>query len=110
MVKRKHHFVPRFYLRAFQSEPERIHLYNLKRSLPVENAGLRGQCYRSKFYGSGDDTENHLAKLESCIAPILQSIISRSTLPPLGSEDCLTLLSFVAMQILRTPTSAERVN
>ena len=110
MTKRKHHFVPRFYLRAFESEPGRIHLYNLKGSLPVENAGLRGQCYRRKFYGTSDILENELAKLEGCIAPVLQSIVAKDAIPPFGSDNYLTLLAFVAMQALRTPTSADQVN
>ena len=110
MAKRKHHFVPRFYLKAFESEPQRIHLYNLNSSLPVENAGLRGQCYRSRFYGPNDNLEDNLAKLESCIAPILRSTISKGTIPSFGSGGYLTLLAFVAMQSLRTPASAERVN
>ena len=110
MTKRKHHFVPRFYLRAFQSEPGRIHLCNLKRSLTVENASLRDQCYKRKFYGTNNILEDQLAKLEGCIAPVLQSIIAKDAIPSFGSDNYLTLLAFVAMQALRTPTSADQVN
>lgn len=110
MPKRKHHFVPRFYLKAFQSERGRIHLYNLKRSLPVENASLRDQCYKRKFYGTNDLLENEIAKLEGCIAPVLKSIATKGEVPRFDSDGYLTLLSFVAMQALRTPTSADQVN
>ena len=110
VAKRKHHFVPKLYLKAFESEPRRIQLYNLIASRYVENASLRNQCYRSKFYGQTDSVEDYLMKLEDFIAPVLRSIVTKDTIPPFGSEDFLLLLSFVAMQILRTPTSADRVN
>lgn len=110
MAKGKHHFVPQLYLRAFQSKPKRIHLYNLNRSMAVEDASLRDQCYKRRFYGKTDQTENNLAVLEGCIAPVLQSITSNHSLPPYKTEDYDILLGFVALQVLRTKTAAEQVN
>ena len=110
VAKRKHHFVPKFYLKAFESEPRRIHLYNLHASRFVENASLRDQCYRRRFYGHNDVLEDSLMKLENYIAPILRSIVTKDRIPSFGSEEYLLLLSFIAMQLLRTPTSAVKVN
>ena len=110
MAKRKHHFVPKFYLKAFESEPRRIHLFNLNSSRDVENASLRDQCYKSKFYGQNDDVEDNLMKLEDYIAPVLRSIMTKDRIPSFGSEEYSLLLSFIAMQLLRTPTSADKVN
>ena len=109
-MKRKHHYVPRFYLGAFESFPKRIHLYNLKRSLEVRDASLRAQCYRRKFYGSDDDTENALAILEDWLSPALREVRNKGGLPPVGSDEHLALVIFVAMQMLRTPKSAERLS
>ena len=110
MVKRKHHFVPKFYLEAFRSEVRRIHLYNLKRLLPVQSASLRDQCYKHRFYGPDDEVENLLAGLEGSLAPVLKEIRSKGVLPPAESDKHLHLLTFGAMQVLRTPKHAERLN
>ena len=110
ILKHKHHFVPRFYLQAFRSAPRRIHLYNLKCALPVANASLRDQCYRSKFYGSDDGAENTIAQLEDWISPALREVKAKNRLPELTSDNHQRLLAFAAMQILRTPKVADRLN
>lgn len=102
MAKRKQHFVPRFYLKAFQSNPKRIHLYNFRRSIPVKNASLRDQCYKRNFYGSDGKTEDSLALLERNLAPVLQSTVSKGVPPPYRSNEHDSLLYFVALQLLRT--------
>lgn len=107
MTKRKQHFVPRFYLKAFQSDEKRIHLFNLKRSLGVKNASLKEQCYRKDFYGPDGKIEEHLAYLESRFAPVLHSTIDKRKLPPLGSTEHENLLLFVAHQILRTAKASK---
>ena len=110
MVKRNHHFVPKFYLDAFHSEVRRIHLYNLKSASPIKNASLKDQCYRHKFYGSGDQMEDFLASLENQLAPVLKTVVSSGTLPPIGSQGHACLLLFAAMQMVRTPKQANRLN
>jgi hypothetical protein len=60
MPKNKHHFVPRFYLSAFQSAPQRINILRLGASIGVRDASLKDQCYQHKFYGSTDDIEDAL--------------------------------------------------
>lgn len=110
MTKSKHHFVPQLYLRAFQSAPKRIHLYNLNKSVAVENASLRDQCYKRRLYGPTNQTEDNLAVLEGHVAPVLRSIAADSALPLAGSEGQEILLAFVALQLLRTTAAARRVN
>jgi len=110
MAKGKHHFVPKFYLSVFQSAPRQIHLYNLRTGLAVQDASLRDQCYRRKFYGQRDDTEDALAVLEDHAAAVLRSIRTQKVLPTAGTEEYVTLLAFVALQVLRTTTAASRTN
>jgi hypothetical protein len=110
MTKSKHHFVPKLYLRAFQSAPKRIHLYNLNTSVAIENASLRDQCYKRRFYGPTDQIEDNLAVLEGHLAHVLQSIAAGNALPAAGSEQHEILLAFVALQLLRTTAAAKRVN
>ena len=110
MSKSKHHFVPRFYLKGFQSDPKRIHVHNFQRAITILHASLRDQCYKHKLYGPTDDIENKLQVLENLIAPRLRTVISASELPPLDSEGHLLILAFVALQLLRTPSYASRIN
>ena len=107
MVKRKQHFVPRFYLKAFQSEEKRLHLYNIKRSLQVRNVSLKDQCFKRDFYGPDGETEDRLATLESRLAPVLQSVVSTKSLPSYRSKEHDYLLFFVTLQLLRTVKSSE---
>lgn len=111
MPKNKHHFVPRFYLSAFQSAPRRINVLGVDSSLEIRDASLRNQCYQHKFYGRDDNNiEDALAVMEGHAAPVLKAIESTEVLPAEGSEEHGTLLAFVVFQLLRTTISAERVN
>lgn len=111
MPKKKHHFVPRFYLSAFQSAPKRINVLGVDTSLEVHDASLRDQCYQHKFYGRDDNKiEDALAVMEGHAARVLNSIQSTGMLPAEGSEEHGTLLAFVAFQLLRTTIVAKRVN
>ena len=110
MPKNKHHFVPRFYLAAFQSAPRRINLLGMDGSREIRDASLRNQCYRHKFYGKTDGIEDALALVENQAARVLKAIHSAETLPADGSEEHGTLLAFVAFQLLRTTVVAERTN
>ena len=110
MAKNKHHFVPRFYLSAFQSAPKRINLLHVDTSLEVCNVSLKDQCYRRKFYGSADDVEDALAVMEGAAATVLRDVHSANTLPAEGTEQLGTLIAFVAFQLLRTTVVAKRVN
>jgi uncharacterized protein DUF4238 len=110
MPKNKHHFVPRFYLSAFQSAPKRINVLGVDTSVEVQDASLRDQCYQRKFYGKDNRIEDALAIMEGHAARVLNSIQSTGTLPPEGTDEHVTLLAFVAFQLLRTTIVAKRVN
>jgi hypothetical protein len=110
MSNRKHHFVPQFYLRAFNSAPKRINIYNLTQGREIEGASLRDQCYKHRFYGKTDDLEKHLAYMEGMIAPVLQAIQRDIDLPKPGSEARDLIVVFVALQLLRTSIAAEKIN
>ena len=102
MVKRKQHYVPRFYLDLFESAPERIHLFNLERGLKRCNVGIKGQCYRRYFYGKDPEIEEQLSELEGAFSAVLQQIGSDRRLPSVGSDEYRTLLTFISLQFLRT--------
>jgi hypothetical protein len=109
MSKRKHHFVPRFYLKNFESEPRRIHMYNLERQRAFSNVSLRDQCYQYRFYGKTDEVENELMEVEGKMAPIIRETIERRILPLHGSKEHYGLLAFAVLQALRTAAAADEV-
>jgi uncharacterized protein DUF4238 len=109
MPKRRHHFVPRFYLGQFLSEPRRIHILNLSTSRVIQNASLRDQCQSHRLYVS-DEIEDALATMEAGAARVIRDISKAGELPTAGSDDEVTLRAFVTFQLLRTPAAAERLN
>jgi len=110
MAKNNHHFVPKLYLKAFQSAEKRIHLYNLNKSLVIKDASLRDQCRARRLHGPTDHVENMLSSLENDMGPALRQIVTEKTLPAMETEAYEIVLAFVALQILRTPVTANRIN
>jgi hypothetical protein len=102
-IKRKHHYVPKLYLKQFASKPRRIHVCVLGTRLYCQDVGLKDQCQRPRLYGKTDDLENDLMKLETLVAPTIDSVVNTSSLPEAGSIDHANLLLFTAFQAARTP-------
>jgi len=109
MSKRRHHYVPKFYLHAFGSGEKRINLFNLERLQPIRDVSIKDQCYRHRLYGPTDDLENTLMVIENGIAPAISTIRTTRKLPSVGSMERLKLFSFVALQMMRTTLVAERI-
>jgi hypothetical protein len=99
---RRHHFVPRFYLKAFASAPKRIHLLNLRRELCLSDVSLRDQCYSHRLYGQDDEVEDAFASLESAASPLFAKIIRDKRLPRGESIEHRLLLTFLSLQLSRT--------
>lgn len=113
MTKRNHHYVPRFYLKKFASdprEPKQINLYNIPGSRIICNASLRDQCYKRRFYGETNEVEDLLASLEGAFASVVRKICDTKSLPIANTEEHSDLLLFISTQILRTTKSAENLN
>lgn len=109
MGKNRHHYVPRFYLRAFGGSDKQINLFNLERQQAIRDASITGQCYRHHLYGPTDDLEDTLMVIENGIAPAISTIRTTRKLPSVGSMERLKLFSFVALQMMRTTLVAERI-
>ena len=104
---RKHHYVPRFYLRNFAATGGRsIHLFNIPSSHNVLNASLRNQCYSSHFYGDDPIIEHALAGIEGATATVIRDILMTKRLPTPRSVDHYTLMTFTMTQRARTQMSA----
>lgn len=74
--KKKHHFVPRFYLSAFRSAPKRIHLLGVDSTHAIPDVGIRDQCYRHRFHGPRNEVEDALGRMEGRTAKVIRPIDS----------------------------------
>ena len=110
MRKRENHFVPRFYLNKFASSEKRINLYNFNRKSLIKDVSIRTQCRKKDFYGTVQEIEDSIADLEGAVAPILNSIILNESLPKIPSNEHTKLIAFIAIQLLRTSSSANKTN
>ena len=108
---RKHHYVPRFYLKKFAATGgRRIHLFNIPSGRNVLNAKLRTQCYRSRFYGDDPTIEHALAGIEGAAATLFHDILTTKRLPTPRSAEHYTLMAFAMTLRARTQKSALTTN
>lgn len=105
MVNKRHHYVPKYYLKQFRGDnTDRILVCLVE---PYRCAGLgplKGQCQRDYFYGKAGGTDNMLQKSEMLTAPVLYSVNQSGT----ATEEQWQGLRFLAVQLhLRTSKAAE---
>jgi|GEM_PF-699887 hypothetical protein len=107
--KKRHHYIPRFYLKRFSvnNEGKFIGLYNHESDVFVQEAPLRHQAYQNFLYGEDDDIENALAEMESNVAKMFYYWTEEKLLyPPSPETNGFNLLKrFVLYQAFRTPKS-----
>jgi hypothetical protein len=106
--KKKHHFVPRFYLSAFRSAPKRIHLFGVDSSRAIQDVGIRDQCHRHRFHGPRNNVEDALGRMEDRAARAIRPI-DADGLPKEDTDEFALLLLFVAFQWRRTAKVADGV-
>jgi len=109
-ANKKHHFVPRFYLRRFSPDGSSINLYNIPTSRRVLCANLKNQACRDYFYGKELVVEHAIAGLEAEAATVFRKIDEYKGLPPPFSPDHVTLVHHLVMQQARTEYEAEAMN
>jgi Protein of unknown function (DUF4238) len=107
---KKHHFVPRFYLRRFSADGTSINLYNIPSARRIMGANLKNQGYRDYFYGKELNVEHAIAGLEAEAATVMRKIDEYQSLPPPFSPDHLTLVTHLVMQRARTQYEADAMD
>ena len=115
MGKRKsHHYIPRFYLRRFSInyEGKSIGLYNHVRNIYIANAPIKHQACEDFLYGSDDDVEAYLAKLENIIGNFFNHWVDKKHffLPPENTNGLTVLKRFILYQLYRTPKAGLNVS
>lgn len=106
--KKNNHFVPKFYLRNFGSE-QSVPMFNIRSRMFVPRASLSGQCQRPYLYGRTGELEEALAALEASVAPTIRGILASHALPNKDTPEYTGLVSFVCMQMSRSPQAGEEV-
>jgi hypothetical protein len=107
---KKHHFVPRFYLRRFSADGTSINLYNIPSSRRILGANLKNQAYRDYFYGKDLKVEHAISQLEGEASMILGKIDEYQGLPPPFTPEHVSLVTHVVMQRSRTQYEADALN
>ena len=107
---KKHHYVPRFYLKRFSRDSKSINIWNIPQRKIITTAPYRDQCYKNYFYGKEPNIEKALGLVESNVGSILTSISDTETLPEQFSDDFVILVLYILMQHVRTPYYADMTN
>ncbi len=104
---KKHHYVPRFYLKRFSLDSRSICLWNINRKRLASKAKLKNQCYKDYFYGKELTIEKALGTVEGHASRILKQIDKFQVQPRIGSEEHLMLVLYILMQSGRTAYTAD---
>lgn len=109
--KKRHHYIPRFYLKRFSinNDCKVLGLYNLNNKKFIQNAPLKSQAYENFLYGEDDEIENALAQMEGNTAKMFHYWTEEKLLypPPTESNGFKLLKRFILYQAFRTPKSGE---
>ena len=106
-MKKRHHFVPQFYLRQFATlEPaEEIWTYDMEagvsRGTTVQNTAFEKHLYSVTLEDGTrlDDLEDVIANIESKAAPVLEKL---TTGQKVGDQERADFASFMAIMYVRT--------
>lgn len=99
---KKHHYVPKFYLKRFSSDERSICLWNISTKKKVLHVPLKNQCYKDYHYGKDAEFEKCLSEMEGDAALLFREIDYKYQLPPLKSKGHVFLLIYMLFQYCRT--------
>jgi len=110
--KKKHHYVPIFYLKLFSNNKDNktIGIFNIESKKFIRNGALKSQAHEDYFYGKDKIVENALQVLETEASRVLTSLIENHELPLAGTDDFYTLFVYVVFQATRTLYSSDAIN
>jgi len=104
---KKHHFVPKFYLRNFSEDEKSIGIYNISSARTITRGNLGNQCYRDYFYGKTPEVEHALGGMEGSAAQVIKDCITTEVVPKPLSAEHVILSHFIVLQAARTGFEAE---
>jgi len=109
-ANKKHHYVPKFYLKNFSQNSLSINIYNVPHDKTINNANLKNQCYKDYFYGKDDKVEKALGGIEGAASEIFREIIRNQSAPRPLTKEHMRLVLFVLIQHSRTTYAVDVLN
>lgn len=100
-VRDNHHYVPQFYFRYFSTDSKSICLLHRANGATIQQASIRGQASKSKFYGR-DEIERALGDIEGACSSALRKLIEHRDPVRLDAQDVTLILTWLALQRSRT--------
>jgi Protein of unknown function (DUF4238) len=104
---KKHHYVPKFYLRNFSPDGRSIGIHNIPSKRTIPSGNLSNQCYRNYFYGKQPSIEHALAGIEGAAAQVIGNLLQGQKPPASLSNEHIVLSHFIVLQAARTEYEAE---
>ncbi|WP_052207107.1 DUF4238 domain-containing protein [Sinomonas humi] len=106
-VSRKHHTVPKFYLKGFANDAGRIGTVRLTGKhrfvQPIGDASTQKDFYATPGHDDGPDAfERQLSAMEADASKVIRKIADKGVWP-LTTDDRDTLVVFLTLQFLRGP-------
>jgi Protein of unknown function (DUF4238) len=103
---KRHHYIPKFYLKRFASDERKkmINVFHVPTSRYFQGVSLRDQCYKNFYYDidKTDSLDPVISMIEDQAAPVLSKIDSDLCVPSRESEQFSSLLYFVLLMRSRT--------
>lgn len=107
---KKHHFVPKFYLKSFSDNGKNICIFNIPSEKIILDGKLKTQCYKNHFYGKEDSVEKSIGEIEGIVATLFKVIVRDSFIPKHLSRGHMYIVQYVVLQNLRTKYSSTQTN
>jgi hypothetical protein len=109
---KKHHYVPKFYLRNFslKNGEKNIGIFNIPNKKFISSGAIKNQAYKDYFYGKDGNAEKALGFIESKSSKIIREIVNTKLLPVKRPESYQMLLLFLVILNARTIHAEERLN
>jgi hypothetical protein len=104
---KKHHFVPKFYLRSFSRDKKTIGIHDIASQRTIPQGNLGNECYQDYFYGKTPEVEHALGAMEGSAAQVIKSCLDTEAVPRPLSAEHIILSHFVVFQDARTGHEAE---
>lgn len=105
--KKRHHFIPKFFLRFFSPNETHINLLHVKKGNVVVGASIKEQCAQNNFYGE-KAIEDAFERLENIFSQVLKLCHRVGTVKELTKDDLFMLMEAVYFQKSRTLAARER--
>ncbi len=102
--KKRQHYIPKSYMRAFANERKMFAIFNLKDRSAHFPVSYESQCYADYFYGGDVEIENRLGVLENTWKKALD--VARNRLP-LSLNNIQKIKEFAIFQRQRTLAESE---